>query len=51
MSVGLRVPRNTIVSKNDVGVHTNMPLNVRHRVVSPTVIAEGTTSLEIRLKL
>ena len=28
-----------------------MSLNVRHRVVSPTGIAERTASLEIRLKL
>ena len=34
-----------------VGVHTKVSLNVRHRVVSPTRIAERTASLEIRLKL
>ena len=52
VSVGLRVPRNTIVSsKNDVGVHTQIFLNVKHRVISPAVIAERTASLEIRLKL
>ena len=32
-------------------VHTKVSLNVRHRVVSPTRIAERTASLEIRLKL
>ena len=53
VSVGLRVPRNTIVSnKYDVSVHTQIFLNVRHRrVISPAVIAERTASLEIRLKL
>ena len=35
----------------DVGVHTKVSLNVRHRVVSPARIAERTASLEIRLKL
>ena len=34
-----------------VGVHTKVSLNVRHRVVSPTRIAERTAALEIRLKL
>ena len=33
----------------DVGVHTKVSLNVRHRVVSPARIAERTASLEIRL--
>ena len=35
----------------DVGVHTKVSLNVRHRVVSPARIAERTASPEIRLKL
>ena len=51
VSVGLRVPANAIASNKDVGVHTKMSLNVRHRVVSPACIAERTASLEIRLKL
>ena len=49
VSVGLGVSANAIAI-NDVGVHTEMSLNVRHRVVSPTGIAERTASLEIRLK-
>ena len=49
MSVSLRVSTNTIASnRNDVGVHTKMSLNVRHRVVSPAGIAERTASLKIR---
>ena len=35
----------------DVGVHTKVSLNVRHRVVSPARIAERTASPENRLKL
>ena len=35
----------------DVGVHTKVSLNVRHRVASPARIAERTASPEIRLKL
>ncbi len=49
VSVGLPVSANAI--NKDVGVHTKMPLNVRHRVVSPAGIAERTASLKIRLKL
>ena len=49
MSAGLPVSANAI--NKDVGVHTKASLNVRHRVVSPTRIAERTASLEIRLKL
>ena len=49
VSVGLPVSANAI--NKDVGVHTKMFLNVRHRVVSPTGIAERTASLETRLKL
>ena len=48
VSTGLPVSANAI---KDVGVHTKVSLNVRHRVVSPTRIAERTASLEIRLKL
>ncbi len=51
VSVGLGVSANAIAINKDVGVHTEMSLNVRHRVVSPTGIAERTASLEIRLKL
>ena len=46
---GLPVSANAI--NKDVGVHTKVSLNVRHRVVSPARIAERTASLEIRLKL
>ena len=49
MSAGLPVSANA--SNEDVGVHTKVSLNVRHRVVSPARIAERTASLEIRLKL
>ena len=49
--VGLSVPVDAIASNKDVGGHTKMPLNVRHRVVIPVGIAERTASLEIRLKL
>ena len=38
MSVGLRALTNAIASNEDVGVHTKMSLNVRHRVVSPACI-------------
>ena len=48
VSVGLPVSANTI--NKDVGVHTKVSLNVRHRVVSPARIAERTASLEIRLE-
>ena len=48
MSAGLPVSANAI--NEDVGVHTKVSLNVRHRVVSPARIAERTASLEIRLK-
>ena len=55
MSAGLPVSANAINSANatnkDVGVHTKVCLNVRHRVVSPARIAERTASPEIRLKL
>ena len=51
VSVGLRVPANAITPNKDVGVHTKMSPNVRHRMVSPDCIAERTASLEIRLKL
>ena len=37
-------------TNEDVGVHTKVSLNVRHRVVSPARIAERTASPEIRLK-
>ena len=46
---GLPVSANAI--NKDVGVHTKVSLNVRHRVVSPARIAERTASPEIRLKL
>ena len=49
MSAGLPVSANAI--NKDVGVHTKVCLNVRHRVVSPARIAERTASPEIRLKL
>ena len=49
VSAGLPVSANAI--NKDVGVHTKVSLNVRHRVVSPARIAERTASLEIRLKL
>ena len=49
MSVGLSVSANAI--NKDVGAHTKMSLNVKHRVVSSAGIAERTASLEIRLKL
>ena len=49
MSAGLPVSANAI--NKDVGVHTEVCLNVRHRVVSPARIAERTASPEIRLKL
>ena len=49
MSAGLPVSANAI--NKDVGVHTKVSLNVRHRVVSPARIAERTASPEIRLKL
>ena len=49
MSAGLPVSANAI--SKDVGVHTKVSLNVRHRVVSPARIAERTPSPEIRLKL
>ena len=48
MSAGLPVSANAI---NDVGMHTKVSLNVRHRVASPARIAERTASPEIRLKL
>ena len=51
VSVGPGVSANAIAVNKDVGVHTDTSLNVRHRVVSPTGIAERTASLEIRLKL
>ena len=37
--------QDAIACNNDVGVHTKMLLNVRHRVVSPVCIAERTVSL------
>ena len=40
MSAGLPVSANAI--NKDVGVHTKVCLNVRHRVVSPARIAERT---------
>ncbi len=40
MSAGLPVSANAI--NKDVGVHTKVSLNVRHRVVSPARIAERT---------
>ncbi len=46
VSVSLRVPTNAIASNKDIGVHTEMFLNVRYRVVSPACIAERTASLE-----
>ena len=49
MSAGLPVSANAI--NKDVGVHTKVSLNVRHRVVSPARIAERTPSPEIGLKL
>ena len=49
MSAGPPVSANAI--NEDVGVHTKVSLNVRHRVVSPARIAERTVSPEIRLKL
>ena len=49
VSVGLPVSANAI--NKDVGAHTKMSLNVKHRVVSSAGIAERTASLEIRLKL
>ena len=45
----LSVSANAI--NKDVGMHTKVSLNVRHRVVSPDRIAERTASPEIRLKL
>ena len=48
MSAGLPVSANATIK--DVGVHTKVSLNVRHRVVSPARIAERTASPEIRLK-
>ena len=48
MSAGLPVSANAI---NDVGMHTKVSLNVRHRVASPARVAERTASPEIRLKL
>ena len=51
VSAGLPVSANAININKDVGVHTKVSLNVRHRVVSPARIAERTASLEIRLKL
>ena len=44
-------PKSANAINKDVGVHTKVSLNVRHRVVSPARIAERTASLEIRLKL
>ena len=49
MSAGLPVSANAI--NKDVGVHTKVSLNVRHRVVSPARIAKRTASPEIRAKL
>ena len=40
MSAGLPVSANAI--NKDVGVHTKVSLNVRHRVASPARIAERT---------
>ena len=51
VSVGLRASANAIASNKDIGVHTEMSLNVRHRVVNPACIAERTAPLEITLKL
>ena len=51
MSAGLPVSANASNSNKDVGVHTKVSLNVKHRVVSPARIAERTASPEIRLKL
>ena len=44
VSVGLPVSANAI--NKDVGAHTKMSLNVKHRVVSSAGIAERTASLE-----
>ena len=38
VSVGRRGPANAIAPNEDIGVHTKMSLNVRHRVVSPACI-------------
>ena len=37
--------QDAIACNNDVGVHTKMLLNVRHRLVSPVCVAERTVSL------